>query len=265
MKSKFAGHSRWELGTDALPGVQRGHGGDVLPGAQTDGVAAGRRGGARRRGQAAGQGRMERLAARRSSWPTALAMEAVGELDPGAGSIHDRWSCSAPCATRICPACWRCSRPAAAGTAEGVAREPRAPRNSRRSSACRASPIGGSRSGNTAEARRWPAPAAGWWWRLAVSRGGDQTVAGGGGSGMSETGLDERGVLTVSELTALIPAPRWRTRISAVWVRGEISNFAIPASGHYYFSLKDAAAQLRAVCFTGHTAGCRSRRATAWR
>ncbi len=67
---------------------------------------------------------------------------------------------------------------------------------------------------------------------------------------MSETGLDERGVLTVSELTALIRAALEDT-FPAVWVRGEISNFAIPASGHYYFSLKDAAAQLRAVCFRG--------------
>jgi len=65
---------------------------------------------------------------------------------------------------------------------------------------------------------------------------------------MSEQGLDDRGILTVSELTAIIRAALEDT-FPAVWVRGEISNFAIPASGHYYFSLKDAAAQLRAVCF----------------
>ena len=36
-----------------------------------------------------------------------------------------------------------------------------------------------------------------------------------------------------------------------VWIFGEISNFRIPASGHYYFSLKDAASQISAVMFRG--------------
>lgn len=34
-----------------------------------------------------------------------------------------------------------------------------------------------------------------------------------------------------------------------VWVEGEISNFAAPHSGHWYFSLKDANAQVRAALF----------------
>jgi len=34
-----------------------------------------------------------------------------------------------------------------------------------------------------------------------------------------------------------------------VWVRGEISNFTLAASGHCYFSLKDAGAQVRCVLF----------------
>ena len=34
-----------------------------------------------------------------------------------------------------------------------------------------------------------------------------------------------------------------------VWVTGEVSNFRAAASGHLYFTLKDATAQLRAVCF----------------
>ena len=34
-----------------------------------------------------------------------------------------------------------------------------------------------------------------------------------------------------------------------VWVTGEVSNFRAAGSGHLYFTLKDAAAQLRAVCF----------------
>ena len=35
----------------------------------------------------------------------------------------------------------------------------------------------------------------------------------------------------------------------ALWIQGEISNFAAPGSGHWYFSLKDAAAQVRCAMF----------------
>ncbi|PTY08916.1 exodeoxyribonuclease VII large subunit [Opitutaceae bacterium EW11] len=38
------------------------------------------------------------------------------------------------------------------------------------------------------------------------------------------------------------------------WVRGEISNFRAQASGHLYFSLKDAGAQVSAVLFRGDAA-----------
>jgi exodeoxyribonuclease VII large subunit len=34
-----------------------------------------------------------------------------------------------------------------------------------------------------------------------------------------------------------------------VWIEGEISNFAAPQSGHWYFSLKDATAQVRCAMF----------------
>lgn len=36
---------------------------------------------------------------------------------------------------------------------------------------------------------------------------------------------------------------------SFVWLEGEISNFTVPQSGHWYFSLKDAAAQIRCAMF----------------
>jgi exodeoxyribonuclease VII large subunit len=36
-----------------------------------------------------------------------------------------------------------------------------------------------------------------------------------------------------------------------VWIYGEISNFRTPASGHFYFTLKDAASQIGAVMFRG--------------
>jgi len=40
--------------------------------------------------------------------------------------------------------------------------------------------------------------------------------------------------------------------LAEVWVEGEISNLARPASGHLYFSLKDSKAQVRCALFRGH-------------
>ena len=40
--------------------------------------------------------------------------------------------------------------------------------------------------------------------------------------------------------------------IGTLWIEGEISNFARPASGHWYFTLKDEKAQCRAAMFKGH-------------
>jgi exodeoxyribonuclease VII large subunit len=37
--------------------------------------------------------------------------------------------------------------------------------------------------------------------------------------------------------------------LGIVWVEGEISNFSRPASGHMYWSLKDARAQVRCAMF----------------
>jgi exodeoxyribonuclease VII large subunit len=37
--------------------------------------------------------------------------------------------------------------------------------------------------------------------------------------------------------------------LGIVWVQGEVSNFSRPSSGHWYFSLKDSAAQLRCAMF----------------
>lgn len=58
----------------------------------------------------------------------------------------------------------------------------------------------------------------------------------------------ERRPLTVSELTENI-RKAIEARFANVWVEGEISNFKAHSSGHWYFTIKDEAAQLRAKCF----------------
>ena len=47
-------------------------------------------------------------------------------------------------------------------------------------------------------------------------------------------------VYTVSELNATIK-DLLEESFPLVWIFGEISNFRIPASGHFYFTLKDEA------------------------
>lgn len=61
---------------------------------------------------------------------------------------------------------------------------------------------------------------------------------------------NQRIILTVSELTAQIKK-RLEKDFPFVWVTGEISNFRVPVSGHFYFTLKDAQAQIGAVMFRG--------------
>jgi exodeoxyribonuclease VII large subunit len=55
-------------------------------------------------------------------------------------------------------------------------------------------------------------------------------------------------VLSVSELLAGLRG-LLEQRVGRVWVAGEVSNLHRAASGHYYFTLKDAGAQLRAAMF----------------
>ncbi len=57
-------------------------------------------------------------------------------------------------------------------------------------------------------------------------------------------------VLTVSVLNQAV-ARMLERNFPLAWVSGEISNFTRAASGHWYFTLKDDAAQVRAVMFRG--------------
>src|SRR6266516_3041758 len=59
-----------------------------------------------------------------------------------------------------------------------------------------------------------------------------------------------RRVLTVSELTTQVKRLLEKT-IGFVWVTGEVTNLRVQTSGHVYFTLKDANAQLNCVLFRG--------------
>ena len=54
--------------------------------------------------------------------------------------------------------------------------------------------------------------------------------------------------LSVTEFTRRVKA-LLEGSMGACWVKGEVSNLRVQPSGHVYFSLKDAGAQLSAVMF----------------
>ena len=58
----------------------------------------------------------------------------------------------------------------------------------------------------------------------------------------------ERKIWSVAELTARISGVL-STQFSNLWVEGEVSNYRPAQSGHLYFTLKDAKAQVKCVCF----------------
>jgi exodeoxyribonuclease VII large subunit len=68
---------------------------------------------------------------------------------------------------------------------------------------------------------------------------------------MEQLGLSwetERRILTVGQLTGIVREMLGEA-FGDVWVAGEISGVRLASSGHYYFTLKDQNAQLRAVAF----------------
>src|ERR1700733_1345970 len=64
----------------------------------------------------------------------------------------------------------------------------------------------------------------------------------------------ERKVYTISQLNAEVRVLLERG-IPMVWVEGELSNLSQPASGHWYFSLKDRQAQIRCAMFRQRNVG----------
>ena len=70
----------------------------------------------------------------------------------------------------------------------------------------------------------------------------------------NEFALDDAGhVRSVTEFTREVKNIL-EAGIAPGWVRGEVSNLRAQASGHFYFSLKDAGAQLSCVLFRGDAA-----------
>ncbi len=66
--------------------------------------------------------------------------------------------------------------------------------------------------------------------------------------GQNTIGSPQRKIYSVSELNAEIKS-LIEDRFPFVWIFGEVSNFRIPASGHFYFTIKDDASQIGAVMF----------------
>lgn len=66
----------------------------------------------------------------------------------------------------------------------------------------------------------------------------------------STANLSPNKVITVTELNRMA-RNLLEQSFPLFWVSGEISNFTRAASGHWYFSLKDAGAQVRCVMFKG--------------
>jgi len=68
--------------------------------------------------------------------------------------------------------------------------------------------------------------------------------------------MPERRIYTVTELTHNIKN-FMEEAFPFVWITGEISNFRIPVSGHFYFTIKDSGAQISAVMFRGQNRNLR--------
>jgi len=69
---------------------------------------------------------------------------------------------------------------------------------------------------------------------------------------------NEPRVLSVSDLNKAVRG-QLESQFHLIWVQGEISNFKAHTSGHFYFSLKDAKAQVNAVMFRGFNQGLKFR------
>lgn len=73
-------------------------------------------------------------------------------------------------------------------------------------------------------------------------------INGAGEAPWLQSGAVHKTIYTVSQLNREAKTILWET-FPSLWVEGEISNLARPASGHFYFTLKDSEAQVRCAIF----------------
>ena len=78
-----------------------------------------------------------------------------------------------------------------------------------------------------------------------------------GATGPTESRSEGRTILSVSELTTQVKRLLEKS-VGLVWVTGEVTNLRAQSSGHMYFTLKDAGAQLSCVLFRGEAIRNRS-------
>ena len=65
--------------------------------------------------------------------------------------------------------------------------------------------------------------------------------------------MSEQLVVPVSALVTRIKTTlQQNLRLNGVWIQGEVSNLTKHRSGHYYFSIKDAASELTCVMFRSY-------------
>ena len=60
---------------------------------------------------------------------------------------------------------------------------------------------------------------------------------------------DTRQVYKVSEVTRIVKSVLENSPVSTLWIEGKVSNLGRPASGHIYFTLKDANSQIKCAIF----------------
>ena len=65
---------------------------------------------------------------------------------------------------------------------------------------------------------------------------------------LTNSSSENRQILTVTKLNRL-SRMLLESEIGLIWLSAEISNFVRAASGHWYFTLKDSKAQVRAAMF----------------
>src|SRR5208282_928867 len=84
-----------------------------------------------------------------------------------------------------------------------------------------------------------------------IARSSEVIISAGEGTAMDRSSIpDGVKVLSVGELTRSIKG-LLEEAFPSVWVAGEVSNFKRAGSGHLYFCLKDAEAQLRSIIWRG--------------